>query len=198
MQRRIMTMASANLPRRATSHSFRIRGIMAKFARYFTSLLSALVLLLSRAVEAQSKPAADLIITNAKIWTVDASQPLAQAVAVLQDRIVAVGSNAEIDAWRGPRTNLIDAGGKLLLPGFNDAHVHFVSGGVQLDAVQLNDATSAAEIARRVAERVKQTPKGDWVLGGDWDETKWAPAQLPSKELIDPFTPETPVFIDRY
>jgi len=191
-------MASANLPRRATSHSFRIRGIMAKFARYFTSLLSALVLLLSRAVEAQSKPAADLIITNAKIWTVDASQPLAQAVAVLQDRIVAVGSNAEIDAWRGPRTQVIDAGGKLLLPGFNDAHVHFVSGGEQLDNVQLKDVMNPQEFARRIGERARITPKGEWVLGGNWDETKWNPPDMPTKEMIDAVTPDTPVFVSRY
>lgn len=77
----------------------------------------------------QSKPTADLIITNAKIWTVDKSLPVAEAVAVVGDRIVAVGSSADVDAWRGPHTRAVDAGGKLLLPGFNDAHVHFVSGG---------------------------------------------------------------------
>ena len=69
---------------------------------------------------AQSKPAADLIITHAKIWTVDQAHPEAQAVAILRDRIVAVGTNADVDAWRGPKTGIIDAGGKLLLPGFND------------------------------------------------------------------------------
>src|SRR6266567_4479392 len=79
-------------------------------------------------VAAQTKPAADLVITNAKIWTVDKAKPTAQAVAVLGDRIVAVGSNVDALAWRGPNTRLMDAGGKLLLPGFNDAHVHFVSG----------------------------------------------------------------------
>ena len=124
---------------------------------------------------ARSQPAADLIIRNAKIWTVDKSHPTAQAVAVLGDRIVAVGSNREVDAWHGARTRTIDAAGKLLLPGFNDAHVHFVDGGLALDRVQLNDATSAEEFARRIGERAKQTPKGEWVMGGDWDETKWTP-----------------------
>lgn len=158
-------------------------------------------LLLSCAVVpalAQSKPTADLIVTNAKIWTVDRKQPIAEAVAVMGERIIAVGSRADIDALRGPNTNVVDAGGKLLLPGFNDAHVHFVDGGIQLDAVQLNDATSPEEFARRVAEQVKKTAKGEWVLGGDWDETKWTPAKLPTKELIDPFTPEVPVFVSRY
>ncbi len=163
------------------------------------AICHVLVLLLcALGAAAQSKPAADLIITNAKVWTVDPSQPAAQAVAVLGDRIVAVGSNAEVEAWRGPQTRVIDGGGKLLLPGFNDAHVHFVSGGMQLDNIQLNDATSAEEFARRIGERAKKTPKGKWILGGDWDETKWNPARLPTRELIDPATPDTPVFVNRY
>ena len=150
------------------------------------------------AAQNESKPAADLIIRDAKIWTVDSKMPTAQAVAVLAGRIVAVGSNDAVDAWRGPRTHVVDAHGKLLLPGFNDAHVHFVSGGAQLDSVQLTDATSAQEFARRIAERAKITPKGEWILGGDWDETKWTPPQLPTKELIDSVAPDIPVFVMRY
>jgi len=160
--------------------------------------LLATLLILSQFLSGQIRPAADLIVSNAKIWTVDKAHPTAQAVAVLGDRIVAVGSNAEVDAWRGPATRTIDAGGHLLLPGFNDAHVHFVSGGLQLASIELNDATSAEEFARRIAERAKTTPKGEWILGGEWDETKWTPAQLPTKELIDSVTPNTPVFVTRY
>lgn len=171
---------------------------MPKLAPYFLCSLSAFVLLLSHFINAESRPAADLIIINAKIWTVDATQPSAQAVAVLQDRIVAVGSNAEINGWRGSRTQVIDAGGKLLLPGFNDAHVHFVSGGEQLDNVQLTDVTNPEEFARRIGERARITPKGEWVLGGDWDETKWNPPNMPTKEMIDALTPDTPVFVSRY
>ncbi len=124
--------------------------------------------------------------------------PTAQAVAVLADRIVAVGSNAAVDLWRGPHTQVLDAAGKLLLPGFNDAHVHFISGGSQLDYVQLNDATSAKEFARRIADQVRSMSKGQWILGGDWDETKWTPADLPTRETIDSITPDNPVFVSRY
>jgi predicted amidohydrolase YtcJ len=164
------------------------------------ALYSALffILLSPALVPAQSKPAADLIITNAKVWTVDQSRPTAQGVAVLGDRITAVGSNQDMDSWRGPKTRVIDADGKLLLPGFNDAHVHFVSGGKQLDSIQLNDATSSQEFARRIGERAKITPKDEWILGGNWDETKWNPAEMPKKELIDALTPDTPVFVSRY
>jgi hypothetical protein len=157
-----------------------------------------LTLCLAGFAHAQSKPAADLIVTNAKVWTVDPQLPTAEAVAVLRDRIVAVGSSREVDVWRGPATRVIDAGGKRVLPGFNDAHVHFVSGGLQLDSIELNDAASAQEFARRIAERAQHTPKGEWITGGDWDETKWTPAALPTKELIDPVTPDTPVFVNRY
>jgi predicted amidohydrolase YtcJ len=160
--------------------------------------MAALLLFAGNVCKGQTTPAADLIVTHANIWTVDASKPTAKALAVIGERIVAVGTEEEVSAWRGRQTRVIDAGGNLLLPGFNDSHVHFVSGGAQLDNVQLNDATSAEEFVRRITERAKTTSKGEWILGGEWDETKWNPPQLPTKELIDPVTGETPVFISRY
>ena len=165
--------------------------------RQFVSFLIAMICVVP-AWGQSSGHAADLIIHNAKIWTVDHTRPEAEAVAVLGDRIVAVGSNQEADAWRGTGTRVVDAAGKRLLPGFNDAHLHFMSGGSQLDNVQLNDATSPQEFARRIAERAAKLRKGEWLVGGDWDETKWSPAQLPTKELIDPVTGQIPVALDRY
>ena len=147
---------------------------------------------------AQTRPAADLIVSHAKVWTVDAARPQAEAVAVIGERIVAVGSNVEVEQWRGPQTRVIDAAGKLVLPGFNDAHVHFISGGIELDSVQLKDATSAQEFARLIGEKAKALPKGEWILEGNWDETKWTPAVYPEKSLIDPLTPDNPVFVSRY
>src|SRR5437773_10682934 len=147
---------------------------------------------------AQPKPTATLIITNAAVYTVDKQHPTAEAVAVIGDRIVAVGSRAEIDSWRGPETKVIDAGRKLVLPGFNDAHVHFIQGGAQLDQVQLTDAASPEEFAKRIAAQVKKTPKGEWILGGRWDETKWPKPELPIKDLVDPVTGNIPMFVERY
>jgi predicted amidohydrolase YtcJ len=165
-------------------------------ARFVCGL--ALTFVAVAGVFGQAKPAADLIVVHAKIWTVDAARPQAEAVAVIGEQIVAVGSDAEIQQWRGPQTKVIDAGGKRLLPGFNDAHVHFISGGIQLDAVQLKDATSAQEFARLIGEKAKSTPKGEWILEGNWDETKWTPAKYPDKSMIDPVTPDNPVFVSRY
>ncbi|HNQ15323.1 MAG TPA: amidohydrolase family protein, partial [Pyrinomonadaceae bacterium] len=95
---------------------------------------------------------ADLIVINANVRTMDRSKPSAQAFAVLAGRIVAVGSNAEIKALAGPKTEQIDAGGKLVLPGFNDAHVHFLDGGAGLSSVDLRDAQTPAEFVRRIKE----------------------------------------------
>ena len=154
--------------------------------------------LTTRLASAQEHPAAETIITNANVWTVDRNHPRAEAVAVLNQRIVAVGTSAEMDAWRGPQTRMIDAGGKLLLPGFNDAHVHFVSGGFQLDQVQLTNARTREEFTSRIAAQAKKLKKGEWILGGDWDEQNWSPPQLPTHEWIDAVTPNNPVFVERH
>jgi predicted amidohydrolase YtcJ len=167
-------------------------------AKCSTAQWIAILLGLSTLGFAQAKPSADLIVMNAKIWTGDAANPSSDSVAVLGDRIVAVGAVKDVELWRGPATKVVDAGGHLLVPGFNDAHVHFTPGGAQLDWVQLNDATSQQEFVRRIAERAKAIPKGEWILGGDWDETKWTPPSLPTHEAIDAVTSNNPVAISRY
>ena len=163
-----------------------------KLAVYFLIFMSGVY------ANAQPEPSATLIVTNAAVYTVDKQHPRAEAVAVIGDRIIAVGSRGEIDLWRGPQTKVIDARGKLLLPGFNDAHVHFIQGGAQLDQVQLTDAASPQEFANRIASQAKKTPKGEWILGGRWDETRWPKQELPTKELVDRVTGATPIFVERY
>lgn len=147
---------------------------------------------------ARAQTSADLIVTNAAIWTADAGQPTAEAVAVIGERIVFVGTARDVEAWRGPETTVIDAGGKRVLPGFNDSHVHLVQAGEQLTSVHLKDAETPVEFRRRIAEHAASLPDGEWILGGDWDEQLWEPAELPTKELIDDVTPDHPVFIIRY
>jgi len=171
-----------------------------QFCRGSARCISTLVLITTMlsTLIAQEHPAAETIITNANVWTVDRNHPRAEAVAILNQRIVAVGTSAELDAWRGPQTRIIDAAGKLLLPGFNDAHVHFVPGGFQLDQVQLTDATTREEFARRVGAQAKKLKKSEWILGGEWDEQNWSPPQLPTHDWIDSLTPDNPVFIERH
>lgn len=146
-----------------------------------------------------SNPAlsADLIIINASVRTMTAPQTSAEAIAILDRRIIAVGSNDEIKKLGGTNTRTIDAQGQLVLPGFNDAHVHFMSGGFQLSSVDLRDAKSPEEFAQRIRDFAAKLPPGRWITGGDWDHESWPAANLPTKELIDRYTPNTPVFVNR-
>jgi predicted amidohydrolase YtcJ len=145
-----------------------------------------------------ARPAADLIVHNAHIWTVNPKQPEAQAVAVLNSRIVAVGADAAVMSWRGASTRVVDARGARLLPGFNDAHVHFSDGGAALNAVQLTQVTNLKEFVQRLGDYAAHAPKGEWIRNGNWDETKWSPAKLPTRQDIDAATPDNPVVLDRY
>lgn len=146
--------------------------------------------------EAQ-KLSPDLIIFNATVYTMDLSRPTVEAVAIEGNRILAVGSSGELRKMAGPNTRLIDARRQAVLPGFNDAHVHFLSGGFQLSSVDLRDADTQQEFAERIRRFAEKTPAGRWITGGDWDHERWANAALPTKDLIDRFTPDTPVFVSR-
>ncbi|HXP65059.1 MAG TPA: amidohydrolase [Steroidobacteraceae bacterium] len=143
-------------------------------------------------------PAADLIVRNARIWTVNPQQPQADALAVLDGRFVAVGTEAQVSQWQGPRTRIVDAKGNRLVPGFNDAHVHFSEGGAQLSSVQLTDATSLKEFVQRVADYASHAAKGEWIRNGNWDESKWSPAKLPTRQDIDTVTRDNPAVLSRY
>src|SRR5437588_4492552 len=149
-------------------------------------------------VSAQESPFADLAIVHGRVWTVDAQHPRAEAVAIRGDRIVAVGSDAEIAKWIGPATRKIDAQSKSVLPGFIDAHVHFSSGGGEISGVQLRDAETPQDFARRIGEHAKRLPKGEWLLGGTWDHELWGGTPLPSHDWVDTVTPDTPVLSTRF
>ncbi len=138
-----------------------------------------------------------LILHNGKIWTVNPAQVEAEAVAISGNRIVAVGSSAEIRKLKGDRTAMVDLQGRRVLPGFNDAHVHFLRGGMDLTGPQLRYARSQNEFRNTIAKFARHLPTGRWITGGNWDHENWTPAQLPGKELIDPVTRDWPVFISR-
>jgi predicted amidohydrolase YtcJ len=144
-----------------------------------------------------AQPAADLVLINGRIWTVNEAQPQAEAVACLGRRILAVGSTAEVRTWIGSGTRVIDLKGRRVLPGFNDAHLHFYTGGAQLAGVKLRDARSPAEFRERIGAFAATLPKGRWITGGDWDHENWTPPQLPTRAWIDAVTPDHPVFVNR-
>lgn len=146
---------------------------------------------------AAAPPAADLLLVNGKIWTGNPAQPEAEAVACRNGRILAVGTNAAVRAVAGDGARRIDLGGKRVVPGFNDAHLHFHEGGTRLKNVKLRDAASEAVFRDRIAAFASRLPKGQWILGGDWDHENWSPARLPTRALIDAATPDHAVFVSR-
>jgi predicted amidohydrolase YtcJ len=142
-------------------------------------------------------PIATLILTHARVWTENPSQPEAQAVAIAGNRILAVGESDAMRALAGPGCEIIDLGGRRVVPGFNDSHVHFISGGSELVAVQLGDANSAAEFRRRIAAYARTLPKGAWIRNGIWDHQRWQPPRLPDHQLIDDVTGDHPLLLWR-
>ncbi|HEY3283573.1 MAG TPA: amidohydrolase [Armatimonadota bacterium] len=140
---------------------------------------------------------AGLVVLNGRVRTMDPRRPEARAVAVLGGRIALVGSEEEARDLAGPATQVLDAEGGLVLPGFNDAHVHFLQGGVQLAGVQLRDARSPQELAERLGRFAAGQPPESWILNGLWDHEGWPGAPLPTRELIDAVTPRNPVFVCR-
>jgi predicted amidohydrolase YtcJ len=142
--------------------------------------------------------AADLVLLNGNIVTVDKDNPRAEALAVKGNTIVAVGSVKEIHAHIDKqKTKVIDLQGKLALPGFIDSHVHFVYGGHALMAISLNGVTSIEEIQRRVQEKVKSKNEGEWITGGGWDQEILPGKKWPTKELLDDVAPNNPIELSR-
>ena len=138
---------------------------------------------------------ADLVIVNANIRTIDKTKPRAEALAVTKNKISAVGTNQEIRAFIGENTSTIDANNKLVLPGFNDAHVHFTAMGSQFFSIDLRDAETPAEIVEKIRFYASFLPKGQWILGFNWNNSNRMPNDLPTKYLIDAVTPDHPIFI---
>src|SRR5262245_54232144 len=158
------------------------------FALFTTFTFSALVL---------AQAPADLVLINGKIWTVNDKRPEVEAVAVLGNRIAAIGSTEEIRKWIVENTKVIDLQGKRATPGFNDSHVHFLDGGMGLASVQLRDARTPEEFRDRIRDFAAKLPKGRWILNGNWDHENWTPPALPTRRLIDAVTPDNPIFINR-
>lgn len=161
-----------------------------------TYILIALIAIFSIQIFAQNL-AADLVVINANVRTMDKAKPTAQAIAVKGRKIFFVGTNDEVKKFIASNTKTIDAQGKLVIPGFNDAHVHFLDGGAGLSSVDLRDAKTPQEFVRRIGEFAKKLPKGRWIQNGNWDHENWTPANLPTAAMIDAVTPDNPVFINR-
>ena len=146
--------------------------------------------------------AADMVLTGGRVFLADSANTVAQAIAVRDGRVLAVGTDAEVRRLAGRETEVVDLQGRLVTPGFNDAHIHFGAGGRGLLQVDLLGTSSLAEIERRVAAAAAQAQPGEWVLGRGWDHTRLPASELgpggwPTKDVLDRAAPNNPVFLSR-
>jgi predicted amidohydrolase YtcJ len=146
---------------------------------------------------AQQQRPADLIITNARVYTADDAKPRASALAVTNGRWSYVGEDAGVHALHGPNTRVIDARGQTIIPGMADSHGHIAGLGQALEAVDLVGTESYDEVIARVVERAKTLPKGTWVTGRGWDQNDWPNQSFPSHEALSRAVPDHPVYLTR-
>ncbi len=168
------------------------------FRRTLCRLLAiAIIISLCASLQAASPPsnAADTIILNARIYTVNPQQPSAEALAISGEKILAVGTKNEIEKYRGASTRIIDAQGHLVLPGFVDCHIHFMDGSMGLTRVDLNDAKTVAEIQKRVKEYAESHLQEPWITGMGWTYPTFGPSALPDKKILDDVVPTRPVYL---
>jgi hypothetical protein len=143
-------------------------------------------------------PTADLVLRNGRIYTGDAARPWARALAVKDGRILFVGSDAASAAHAGPATTVLDAGGRLVVPGFDDTHFHLPMGAQQLDAIDLLDAADLADIQRRVREHGRQHPGEPWIRGRGWFYSALPGGRPPTRQDLDAVESTRPVYLEAY
>jgi predicted amidohydrolase YtcJ len=138
---------------------------------------------------------ADLVLINGKIFTMNPSQPHAEAIAIEDAKIVQVGTNDVVNRWIGKNTSLINLKGKTVVPGFIDTHIHVADFGKFLTWIDLCDVSSIKEMQVILRARVQKTPKGKWIIGHGWDQSCFAETRLPTRHDLDVVSAGTPVIL---
>jgi predicted amidohydrolase YtcJ len=156
-----------------------------------------LALLIAAPVSAQSVRSAELIVTNARIYTVDDTRPVVAALAVRDGRIAFAGSAREAMALKGANTKMLDLGGRTVIPGMVDAHAHLLGLGQSLQTVNLVGTKSYDEVIARVVARAKNVPAGQWIIGRGWDQNQWGDTRFPTHDALTRALPNNPVYLER-
>ena len=160
-------------------------------------LILAGVLLISACNQHKSNPA-DTVLIHARIYTINPEEPWAQAMAVREGKIIAVGSDKAIAAYRGPSTKVIDAGERMVLPGFVDSHVHMMAGAAQLEQVSLNDAKTTGDFQKILKDYAAAHSEKTWIQGMGWVYSVFGKGGLPDKKLVDEVIPDRPAYLLAY
>jgi predicted amidohydrolase YtcJ len=141
---------------------------------------------------------ADVILIHARIYTVNPQQPWAEALAIRDGKILAVGKEDEISQYRGTSTKVINAKGRLVLPGFTDCHVHFMDGSFSLEQVNVESAKNLEQVQQQIGAYAKAHPNDAWVLGRGWSYPIFPPSGMPDKKQLDAVVPDRPAYIEGY
>jgi predicted amidohydrolase YtcJ len=154
-------------------------------------------LFLAPTIVSAQRANADLIVTNARIYTVDPSRPFVEAMVIANGRVVFTGPASAAMTYRGASTRVLNADGQTIIPGMIDAHVHLLGLGTALRTVDLVGTTSYDQIIQRVAARAKEVPAGTWITGRGWDQNDWGDTRFPSNEALTRAVPNHPVYLTR-
>lgn len=171
----------------------------ARITAYLVACIVSVTLIAGLIVGAQREDddAVDLIVINGKVYAGDGEADLAEAVAIRGNKVIRVGSNREIQRLRRAQTTVVDAKGGAVVPGFNDAHTHFISGGLSLDQVNLLDATTLDDIKDTVRIWSEVHPERAWITGRGWYYQPFA-GSLPTRQLLDTLVPDRPAYLIAY
>src|SRR5688500_15818678 len=163
------------------------------------SLIAASLLLLIVFMPApqSAQSAADIVFKNGNVYTANDKSPKAQALAVKEDKIVFVGTNAAAQKYVGPKTRVVDLKGNTVLPGFTDSHQHLSGVGLREMTLNLEGTTSLEDFLAKVKARVDQAKPGEWITGRGWIETHWKPPVFPTRWDLDKVSPNNPVILGR-
>lgn len=145
---------------------------------------------------ARRAAAADLVLRGGGVYTMDAARSWAEALAVRGNRIVYVGTDAGVEKWIGKDTRLIDLAGRMVLPGFQDSHVHAVGGGIALAQLDLTGVRDREDILRRIREYARANPNLAWVVGRGWEPGAFLPSGVPNRQILDSLVPDRPAFLE--
>jgi len=161
-------------------------------------ITAALALFLTARLGSGPIPVADTIIAHGKVYTGNSEQPWAEAIAIHDGKVIAVGDEPLIFKLRSATTQVIEAGGHLVLPGFVDCHIHFIDGSLSLGRVNLAGAKDVADIQQRLRDYASKHPGKDWILGRGWNYAMFGSETLPHKKYLDEIFPDRPVLLEGY
>jgi hypothetical protein len=145
--------------------------------------------------ESDEPPMAELALKNGAIYTVDDTRHWADAVAIRDGRIVFVGTDKDLEAHVGPNTQVVDLNGRMVIPGFQDSHIHPISGGIEAESCNLNGLETAEQYVAKIKEYADAHPEQPWITGGGWLMSAFGPGARARRELIDAVVPDRPVML---